>query len=88
MLAKGDRLSGVLVKGVDPGLMPKVLDLPDWMKQGSLDGLRLPGAAPPTRAEREQEEVPLVEDAAHLLGQIVPVKITAVGANSLQGALV
>ncbi len=29
-----------------------------------------------------------VEDSAHLLGQIVPVKITAVGANSLQGALV
>ena len=28
-----------------------------------------------------------VEDAAHLLGQIVPVTITAVGANSLQGAL-
>ncbi len=28
-----------------------------------------------------------VEDAAHLLGQIVPVRIDAVGANSLQGAL-
>ena len=29
-----------------------------------------------------------VEDAAHLLGQIVPVRIDAVGANSLQGALI
>ena len=29
-----------------------------------------------------------VEDAAHLMGRIVPVQITAVGANSLQGALV
>ncbi len=29
-----------------------------------------------------------VEDAAHLLGQIVPVRIDAVGANSLQGTLV
>ncbi len=28
-----------------------------------------------------------VEDAAHLMGQIVPVRITAVGNNSLQGAL-
>ena len=28
-----------------------------------------------------------VEDAAHLLGRIVPVRIDAVGANSLQGAL-
>jgi tRNA-2-methylthio-N6-dimethylallyladenosine synthase len=29
-----------------------------------------------------------VEDAAHLLGRIVPVRINAVGANSLQGALI
>ena len=29
-----------------------------------------------------------VEDAAHLLGRIVPVRIDAVGANSLQGALI
>ncbi len=29
-----------------------------------------------------------VEDAAHLLGQIVPVRIDAVGANSLQGSLI
>ncbi|MBW8882720.1 MAG: TRAM domain-containing protein, partial [Asticcacaulis sp.] len=28
-----------------------------------------------------------VEDAQHLMGQIVPVKITALGNNSLQGAL-
>ena len=28
-----------------------------------------------------------VEDAAHLIGEVVPVKITAVGNNSLQGAL-
>ena len=29
-----------------------------------------------------------VEDAAHLMGQIVPVRIDAVGANSLQGTLI
>lgn len=51
MLAKGDRISGVLVKGVDPELMPTVLDLPGQMWRGDLDGLRAAGAAPPTRPE-------------------------------------
>lgn len=51
MLAKGDRISGILVKGVDPELMPSVLDLPDQLIQGSLRGLRGPNAAPPTRPE-------------------------------------
>jgi len=48
MLAKGDRIGGVLVKGVDPDLMPTVLDLPEQMTLGSLRGLRREGAAPPT----------------------------------------
>ncbi|MFT3927080.1 MAG: ABC transporter permease [Myxococcales bacterium] len=47
MLAKGDRLSGVLVKGVDPDRIAKVLDLPSQMIRGKLDGLRLPGSKPP-----------------------------------------
>lgn len=47
MLAKGDRLSGVLVKGVDPKEMPGVLDLPDQIVDGTLRGLRKEGAAPP-----------------------------------------
>lgn len=51
MLAKGDRLSGVLIKGVDPDLMPEVLDLPSQLVEGSLDGLRPPGARPATRPE-------------------------------------
>ena len=58
MLAKGDRLSGVLVKGVDPKLMPTVLDLPGQLVAGSLDGLRRPGAAPPTRPEDLDRAVP------------------------------
>lgn len=49
MLAKGDRISGVLVKGVDPELMLDVLDLPDQLSQGSLSGLRVEGAIPPLR---------------------------------------
>jgi lipoprotein-releasing system permease protein len=47
MLAKGDRIGGVLVKGVDPELMPSVLDLPGQMIEGSLDGLRLADSRPP-----------------------------------------
>jgi lipoprotein-releasing system permease protein len=51
MLANGDRIGGVLVKGIDPDLMPTVLDLPDQMIEGSLDGIRLPGSHPPVRPE-------------------------------------
>jgi len=57
MLAKGDRLSGVLIKGVDPDRMPKVLDLPSQLIAGSLDGLRLADARPSTRPEELQAEV-------------------------------
>jgi lipoprotein-releasing system permease protein len=52
MVAKGDRISGVLVKGVDPELMPTVLDLPGQMIDGSLDGLRRPGAMPPVQPDQ------------------------------------
>jgi lipoprotein-releasing system permease protein len=66
MLAKGDRLSGVLVKGVDPELMPKVLDLPSQLIAGSLRGLRLPGAAPATRSENSEAEQPPAPDEGDL----------------------
>lgn len=52
MVTNGDRTAtGVLLKGVDPELMPKVLDLPKHILpgKGSLDGLRRPGAKPPER---------------------------------------
>jgi len=51
MLAKGDRLSGVLIKGIDPDLTPSVLDLPSQLRSGSLVGLRQPNARPATRAQ-------------------------------------
>ena len=54
MLAKGDRLAGVLVKGVDPERMPTVLDLPSQLTQGSLRGLRREGAAPPARPSEDE----------------------------------
>lgn len=41
--------TGVLLKGVDPELLPTVLDLPKHIIEGSLDGLRRPGAMPPER---------------------------------------
>ena len=46
MLAKEDRLSGVLVKGVTPEGVDKVLDLPQQIVTGELKGLRREGAAP------------------------------------------
>src|SRR5580692_6108898 len=50
MVTHGDRTAtGVLLKGVDPELMPKVLDLPKHIVAGSLVGLRKEGARPPER---------------------------------------
>jgi lipoprotein-releasing system permease protein len=50
MVTKGDHTAtGVLLKGVDPELMPKVLDLPKHITEGSLIGLRKPGSKPPER---------------------------------------
>jgi lipoprotein-releasing system permease protein len=49
MLVADTRIAGVLLKGVDPYLMPDVLDLPQYLVEGSLAGLRLPGALPPSR---------------------------------------
>ncbi|HVH45338.1 MAG TPA: ABC transporter permease [Labilithrix sp.] len=48
MVTHGERTAtGVLLKGVDPEQMPKVLDLPRHIVEGSLDGMRKPGAKPP-----------------------------------------
>jgi lipoprotein-releasing system permease protein len=42
--------TGVLLKGVDPVLMPSVLDLPKHITEGSLTGLRRADAKPPEAA--------------------------------------
>src|ERR1051325_6538062 len=48
MITHGDRTAtGVLLKGVDPERLGQVLDLPKQLVEGSLAGLRLPGAKPP-----------------------------------------
>lgn len=63
MLAKGDRLAGVLVKGVDPELMPSVLDLPSQIIAGDLRGLRLPGSRPPVDDSAAPASAPEVAPA-------------------------
>jgi lipoprotein-releasing system permease protein len=68
MLANGDRISGVLLKGVDPDLMPEVLDLPEQMVEGTLEGLRVPGAAPPTRPEDRERRLGGEDLDAYLRG--------------------
>jgi lipoprotein-releasing system permease protein len=51
MVTHGEHTAtGVLLKGVDPALMPTVLDLPKHIVDGSLAGLRRPGAKPPERS--------------------------------------
>lgn len=48
MVTHGERTAtGVLLKGVDPELMPQVLDLPRHITKGSLTGMRKAGAKPP-----------------------------------------
>ncbi len=63
MVSKGEKTTGMLLKGVDPNLIGQVLDLPQHIVEGSLDGLRLPGARP---AEKPRIDEPLSEkvDAA------------------------
>lgn len=55
MLAHGDRLANVLIKGVDPALMPTVLDLPSQIISGSMQGMRRPNATPPESHEQAAE---------------------------------
>jgi lipoprotein-releasing system permease protein len=44
MISRQDKTAGVLLKGIDPVRVKDVLDLPDHIVQGSLAGLRIPGA--------------------------------------------
>ncbi|HYP88425.1 MAG TPA: ABC transporter permease, partial [Polyangiaceae bacterium] len=53
MITHGDRTAtGVLLKGVDPAQVKAVLDLPQHIVEGSLDGLRLSDAKPPDRRRK------------------------------------
>ncbi|MGB8329286.1 MAG: ABC transporter permease [Polyangiales bacterium] len=56
MLTKGERRSVVLVKGVTPDGIRTVLDLPQQMVAGGLDGLRRPGSVPTRAAEPKVDD--------------------------------
>ena len=57
MLTKGERRAVVLVKGVTPEGLQTVLDLPQQMIAGNLEGLRRPGSVPtPTAAPKPNED--------------------------------
>jgi lipoprotein-releasing system permease protein len=60
MVTRGDKTAtGVLLKGVDPVLMPTVLDLPKHIVKGSIEGLRLSDAKPPSRQNDSTSAYPL-----------------------------
>jgi lipoprotein-releasing system permease protein len=67
MVTHRDRTAtGILLKGVDPALMPSVLDLPRHVVQGNLKGLRREGAKPPERRapklDYAEPEIPAPKD--------------------------
>jgi lipoprotein-releasing system permease protein len=60
MVTHGHRTAtGVLLKGIDPKLAPRVLDLPRHIKVGGLTGLRLEGSKPPERRRQSILDDPL-----------------------------
>ncbi len=72
MVTKGNKTAtGVLLKGVEPGGIEKVLDLPKYMQEGSLEGLRLPGSKPPLpKALTIRPSKKKKEDAGSLLEEV------------------
>jgi lipoprotein-releasing system permease protein len=61
MISKDEHTAGVLLKGVDPELLGTVLDLPQHISVGSIEGLRTPGSGPPPPPKRRLRERPLSE---------------------------
>ena len=61
MISKDDHTAGVLLKGVDPELLGTVLDLPQHISVGGIEGLRLPGSEPPPPPKRRLRKRPLSE---------------------------
>jgi lipoprotein-releasing system permease protein len=58
--------TGVLVKGVDPARVGDVLDVPRHIVEGSMQGLRLPGAKPPPPPK------PWIEEMDEPAGVVAP----------------
>lgn len=72
MLARGDRLAGVLVKGIDPGRMQDVLDLPSQIVDGEIEGLRLPTSGPPGDEDEEAPDEDWLRDMVEREGLADP----------------
>lgn len=53
MITRGERIAGVLVKGVDPERLGEVLDLPTYIQRGSIRGLRVEGSEPAASSRDE-----------------------------------
>jgi lipoprotein-releasing system permease protein len=73
MVTKGHRTAtGVLLKGVDPDRIGQVLDLPHQVREGSFDGLRLPGSGPalPRSLRVTTKKWPEKLDTSGLLSEI------------------
>ncbi len=62
MVVRGNAISGILLKGVDPDLMTQVLELPRYFVDGGLEGLRLPDAEPAKARDLDSLPVPTVHD--------------------------
>src|ERR1700691_2080686 len=66
MVTHGDRTAtGVLLKGVDPELMPDVLVLPKNIVEGSLVRLRREGAKPPERDTFHERDTSDTRESPH-----------------------
>ena len=71
----GHTATGVLLKGVDPELMPTVLDLPKHITEGGLEGLRKADAKPPERrADAFYKDIPPITTTSDAGAPTEPMK--------------
>lgn len=69
---QGQTATGVLLKGIDPDEVGSVLDLPDQMVAGSLDGLRPPEPAEPPEPSAAPGTVPASVQLGSLGLEVAP----------------
>jgi lipoprotein-releasing system permease protein len=70
MISKGKHTAGVLLKGVDPALLGTVLDLPQHIHEGGIEGLRVPGTEPPPPPSRRSRARTLPERVREALEKV------------------
>ena len=73
MLASGDRLSGIIVKGIDPSTASTVIDLGEYMSKGKLESLEGSSGLPPVVIGRELASR-LKVDAGHTVSLVSPLR--------------